>query len=374
MALKVVQFFSGIESSKSIVEFTKELNKYVDIIIGLINEKEPKIKKDLEAEGISSHFFPFSGKKSIPGTFAAVFKYLRKVKPAIVHTNLQYGDLIGLPAAKLAGVKSRIFTRHHTLYHKIYHPRYFYVDKYFINPLSTRIVAPSGIVKKVLIEYENVPENKIEVIPHPYLLPSPESISQEQVAEMKRKYDIYGNSPVIGVISRFVHWKGIQYVIPAFKRFLGKYPNAVLVLTNAVGDYYGEIVKLLESVPKRNYRLIRFEEDIAMLYKTFDIFVHVPIDSYMEAFGNIYVESMVLGVPMICTISGVANDIVKHRENAYVVPHKDAESIYQALVELWENPKLRKQISAEARKIAPDFQLQNIIKQYAELYQNEVGK
>ena len=141
--------------------------------------------------------------------------------------------------------------------------------------------------------------------------------------------------------------KGIQYIIPAFNSLKKIYPRALLVLANANGDYYSEIMAMLLETGNENYRLIEFENDVPALYKTFNGFVHVPINVTAEAFGQTYLEALASEVPSVFTLSGIAPEFIVDRKNALVVPHCDSDAIFEALKELLENKSLAASITLD---------------------------
>jgi glycosyltransferase involved in cell wall biosynthesis len=185
---------------------------------------------------------------------------------------------------------------------------------------------------------------------------------------MKMKYLPQSAGPVIGVISRYVEWKGIQYVIPAFKKILQAYPYAHLVLANAKGSYENSIKEMLKEIPQGNYTEIGFEEDLFTLYKLFDVFVHVPVNADIEAFGQTYVEALASGVPCVFTLSGVAKEFIIDRINALVVPYKNSDAIYEAIAELLENELLRNTLVSNGQKSVEPFALNIFINKLEELY------
>ena len=97
---------------------------------------------------------------------------------------------------------------------------------------------------------------------------------------------------------------------------------------------------LKEKIPTINYKTITFESDLFALFKLFDVFVHVPIDDKIEAFGQVYIESMASGVPMVITKSGIANEILEDQENAFIVEYKNETSIKNGIKKAWENEDL----------------------------------
>jgi glycosyltransferase involved in cell wall biosynthesis len=244
----------------------------------------------------------------------------------------------------MLNVKKRIHTRHHATHHHLYFPHAVKYDRW-INKLSTKIIAISQNIKNILIEQEQVSSDKVNVVYHGFNFDVFDSISTERTDYLKLKYSIPNDIIVLGMVSRYTHWKGIQYVIPAFKELLKSRSNAILLLANAVGDYTGEIQSLLSTLPQSSYREIKFEHDMPALYKLLDIFLHVPIDAESEAFGQVYVEALAAKLPCVYTLSGIANEFVIDKENALVVPFMDSDSILAAIHVILDDDKFAQEIS-----------------------------
>ena len=334
----------------------------------LILQEPAALEQVLRQLNIPCQVLYYSSKKDLPNVFWRVCRQLRKTKPDAVHCHLLYGSLIGLTAAKLAGIKKRIYTRHHSDYHQRYFPKGIKWDKW-CNKLATIIVAPSQAVQEVLTNYENVPVGKIRIIHHGFDLAYFENVSPARVATLKEKYNIGNHAPVVGVISRFTELKGIQYIIPAFQKFVSVYPDAVLMLFNANGDYKRQIIDQLAAIPAANYRLVPFETDLAAAYQLFHIFIQASTDRTIEAFGQTYVEALAAGVPSIFTLSGIAPDFVVDKRNAWVVPYKDSNAIYQRMEEMLMDYKIAKDIAKQGKKdVQEKFALNKMVKSLEELY------
>jgi len=239
----------------------------------------------------------------------------------------------------------------------------------FINWLATDIIAISENVEKVLIEKENVKPSKIHLIQHGFDLEGFKNGNEEKIQKLKLKYNSNEKLPVIGVISRYFSLKGIQYTIPAFATLLQKYPNAYLILANASGNFKAEISNLLSTLPANSFIEIPFEEDIFSLYHLFDIFVHVPINPEIEAFGQTYIEALASGIPSIFTLSGIAPEFIINGENALVVGFENSEEIYEAFIKILNNDKLKKTLTENGIKCVKDnFDLPIMIDKLQKLY------
>ena len=333
-----------------------------------LNQKIPEIYNRLHKKGFSVEFIKYKGKADLFHVFFSLLSNFRKSKPDIVHAHLFDASLIAITAAWMAGVKKRVHTRHHASIHHESHPHAIKYDKW-INALSTDIIAVSENVKQILVGKENVPPSKIHVIHHGFNFNEMEVKPEEKMAAM-RKYALEGHYPIIGVISRFVEWKGVQYIIPAFKRVLIDYPEAKLVLANAKGEFKPEILDMLASLPSKNFVMIDFEEHIYALIQCFDLFVHAPVNKNAEAFGQIYVEVMNAKVPMICTISGIASFYVVDHQNALVTNYNDSDDIFNRIVELLVNKQLTTELVERAfRDVRAHFSINKMINQLEGVYE-----
>jgi len=190
------------------------------------------------------------------------------------------------------------------------------------------------------------------------------------MGSLKERINPNKQFPIIGIVARYMHWKGIHYIIPAFKELLKTYPDALLVLAGSgSGDYAAEIKELLKELPTKNYKETGFIDDLFSLYQLFDVFVHTPIDERLEAFGQIYIEAFVSKTPSIFTKSGIATEIAIHEENALIVDFKNAEQITSSMIRLIENQDLRqKLVNNGANSIDDRFQLDTMINSFTKLY------
>lgn len=333
----------------------------------LQNKPESELMTFLATNHIEYRYFHLAGKKDYPKLLLKIWTLLRELNPKTVHCHLIDACLIGLTAAKLAAIKQRIYTRHHSSYHHEYHAGAVKWDK-LCNKLSTDIISISDTVTNVLEKLENVPKEKITRIEHGFDLKLFSEADPKEIHQLREKYNPSGRGPVIGVISRWVEWKGVQYIIPAFKLFLEKYPAAKLLLFNAEGSYKAILLDHLKQVPKDSFEFIAFENNLPALYHTFDIFVHTPIDDHSEAFGQVYIESLAAGIPSVFSLSGIANTIMKDRENALIVGHKDVSSIFTAMCELCCSPALRNTLIQNGKKTASFFTIDRQVNELYSLY------
>jgi glycosyltransferase involved in cell wall biosynthesis len=334
----------------------------------LIHDKEDTdLKNFLDRKKIPNYFISYTSKKSLPSAFIQCTRLLWSIKPSVVHTHLFEANFIGLMSAKFSGIKKRIYTRHYATLNHTYYPQMVKWDR-LINFLATDIISISSSTHYALVDLEKMDSKKLATIPHGFdieLFAKPEL---SLVHILKTKYQTERSYPVVGVIARYTNLKGIEFIIRAFKLLCMDYPSAKLVLANAGGDYNLFIQSELEQLPKENYVEITFENDIASLYHLFDIFIHVPISKNIEAFGQIYIESMAAGIPGIFTLSGTGNDVCKHEENCLVVDYMNHQQIYNSMLRLLSDDVLRNSLAEKAQKTSENYGLKPFIERLEKLY------
>ncbi len=366
---KVIYVLSNLEKAIAFewiadyFDFSKIELKFVLLNPGTSALESELIKRNLEVLQINYH-----GKKHIPIALAQLIFYFLKEKPDVVHTHLFDANIIGLTAAKICGITKIIYSRHHSTYHHEYYPKAVKYDKY-CNALATHIIAISENVKRTLIDKEKVDAKKISMIHHGFKLDEFSNIEASRINKLRAKYNLTDHNPVIGISSRYLKLKGLQYAIPAFAKLLHDYPHAKLLLANASGTDNELVQACLAEIPTNTYSEVRFEHDFIALYKCFDCFLHVPINISCEAFGQTYVESLAAGIPSVFTMSGVAPEFIQDKMNAAVVDYENIEAIYLAMIRILTDHVFASKLQVNGIKsVAEKFNLKIMLDKLESLY------
>jgi glycosyltransferase involved in cell wall biosynthesis len=299
--------------------------------------------------------------------FVQIWWALLKSRPDIIHTHLRYASLLGITAGYLAGIKTRIHTRHHATSNHRYFPHAVKTDR-LISKLSTKVVSISDVVSNVLIYQEGTLPEKVVKIPHGFDLSYFQNAAAVRIESLRKKYLPNAAKPVIGIISRYLELKGIEYGIDAFKKVRQQHPEAILLLANAHGPYRGTLQNHLSELPDGSYIEIPFEPELNALYGLVDVFLHLPIAKDVEAFGQTYIEALACGVPAVFTLSGIAAEVIEANENALVVPYKDSLATAAAIGKLLEDDELKRKLIRNGKLTAERFNLKTFISQLEKLY------
>jgi len=153
---------------------------------------------------------------------------------------------------------------------------------------------------------------------------------------------------------RFVHRKGILYLIKAYVKLKEERQDICLVL---LGD--GPEKEKYENYCKENkidnvfFEGFIQQEDLPQYYASADIFV---LPSLSEPWGLVINEAMAFGLPVISTdAAGATYDLVKDGKNGFVVRAGEETDLYKALKILCNNQELRKKMGRESLKIIEDY-------------------
>lgn len=176
--------------------------------------------------------------------------------------------------------------------------------------------------------------------------------------------------PVLISCGRLTYQKGYPYMFEALKSLKDK---GVVFKYQILGR--GE----LEEELKKQVQELGLEDEVAFLgFKNdpfgaiaqADVFV---LPSLYEGFGNVIVEAMVCGTPVISTdCPHGPNEIITSEDLGILVPVKDAKKLVDAIELLINDVEKRNLISKKAKTRALDFKVSNIAKEHDELFQEIV--
>lgn len=346
-------FYSpGLGGSWHIHNATMNPGSSYRIIHIFVGEPLPDLLATMTEHGLEHVRIPYKSRRDLLAAISCARQILKNHRADLVHGHGIEGTLIGLLAGLLIGVTDRIYTRHHaTMHHEMGPRRALFLDR-FVNRLSTTIIATCDNVRDCLITLERVDPAKIRVLELRLDIKGIGNVSNERITEVRSRHNLGSTRWVIGMVSRLVWWKGVEHGVEAFAQYLETNPDALLVLAGAIGPHREVVHALLDTIPERNYRIIEYEQDIGALYNTFDVLMHLPVTSGVEAWGQVYVEAMAAGVPLVCTRSGIGNELLMDGENCIIVDYRDTDSTHEGLIRLASNPPLRSSIVENARVFA----------------------
>ena len=160
MKINVVYIISDIDKAIAFEWIAEALTKEkTNLSFILIDSEGSYLSGYLKSLKIPVYLINCKNKKNMPFAVLKCRKILTRLNCNVVHCHLFKATIIGLASAILAGVKKRIYSRHHSTYHHTYFSKFVKWDK-LCNFLATDIIAISENVKEVLINLRSYQQKK----------------------------------------------------------------------------------------------------------------------------------------------------------------------------------------------------------------------
>ena len=165
--------------------------------------------------------------------------------------------------------------------------------------------------------------------------------------EVRRALGWSPEDTVIGYVSRIAAEKNVDYLADALAIVASRRPEARVLL---VGD--GPLRDALESRIGSFARFVGYRkgEDLADHYAASDIFAFA---SLTETFGNVVLEAMASGLPVVALrAGGVGGTVQSGTTGILVEPSEPPERMADALLSLIDRPDERRRMAEAARQYA----------------------
>ncbi len=293
-------------------------------------------------------------------SLTALIGYLRRERPTALLAAMDDVNVAVLWTRWLAGVATRVIvSAHNTLSLESQNTTQIkrrltpYLVRWFY-PWADAIVSVSQGVAEDLAQVTGLPLERIQVIYNPIVTPELLEKATEQVAH---PWFGLGESPVILGVGRLTQQKDFPTLIRAFSLVQQSYSARLMIL----GE--GEEQTCLETLVQE----LGLEEVVALPGFVANPYTYMAqasvcvLSSAWEGFGNILVEAMAVGTPVVSTSckSGPA-EILENGQYGQLVAVGDVESLAEAIISTLEKP-----IDPEVLKQrAADFSSEKSVAQY----------
>lgn len=273
-------------------------------------------------------------------------RLLKQLDPAVVHTNSLKAAFYGGLAARLAGVPV------------VWHVRD-RIEEDYLPAAAVRLVRLSARILPARVIANST--STLQTLPHVARKGAPRSAVLYDPVAMPEgsERDCEGAGPGIrvGVVGRLTAWKGQHVFLDAFARaFPEGSARAVLVGSAMFGedDYEASLHARVESLGLVHRVEFRgFREDVWDELARLDVLVHCS--TIPEPFGQVVVEGMVAGLPVVAADAGGPAEIVTDGVDGLLVPPADVDGLAAAMRRLADDADLRSSLVAAARSSAARF-------------------
>ena len=274
---------------------------------------------------------------------------IRKWKLDVIHSQTEFG--IGTFARIVSKqLKIPLVHTYHTMYEDyVYYitKGYFdktskrlveYLTKFYCDKTVTELIVPSRKIYNIFVNKYEV-NKKISIIGTGMDIErfSKSNFKEEQIDEVRKKYNIKKSDFVIGSVSRLAKEKSIDRVITNFKEVLKTIPNAKLLIVGD-GPDRDELMNLAKELEIEKNVIFTLKvpiESVQIYYQIMNVYVTF---STTETQGLTVLEAMASSIPVIAIKDDSFIDAVKDKKNGFVF--KTDNDYLKAVNELYNNKKL----------------------------------
>jgi len=206
----------------------------------------------------------------------------------------------------------------------------------FSYALSVGVIANSFDTRKDLVNEYIINPEKIHVIRNPVLNEKYVEMSLEPVDD---SWGFERNVKTVISVGRLHPQKNFKFLISAFKEVYNKNENYRLVIIGEGEEYQNLMQQVSESGLSSAVKILSFKKNIYPYYKKSDVFA---LSSDWEGFGNVLVEALALGLPVVSTdCPGGPRMILKNGEFGTLVPLGDKKRYVEAIIKSLESYEKR---------------------------------
>jgi glycosyltransferase involved in cell wall biosynthesis len=328
----------------------------------------------LRGQGIKVHALGMSSALSFPITLFRLIFLIRQYRPEIVQTWMYHADLLGGLAARLAGSSPVVWNVRSTnipqgaLSVTFWLIRLCAVFSYFT---PDRIICCANSAKTAHIKLRYA-EKKMTVIPNGYNFESLNlCLSSRSKARLSLGFQV--DDIVIGAVGRFDPLKDFHNFIAAASKLSLRRNDVKYVMVGRNIEWSNATLRcwIEDAGLTDKFLLLGERSDIPSILSAMDIFC---LSSFNEAFPNVVVEAMAMGVPCVVTRAGDAAEIIGN--DKFVVPVKDSIALSDALLRLCDlSPADRTMLGEKgARRVRREYEIDEVRKRYEKVYVEVASK
>jgi glycosyltransferase involved in cell wall biosynthesis len=287
---------------------------------------------------------------------ASLSTLLVRLRPAVVHAHTPKGGLLGMLAARLAGIPRRVYHVHGLPFTTREGPARALLRRteHVACGLATDVLCVSRSVRDVLVRERLCAEDRARVlgggsvngVDAGRFRPA----TPAERAAARGRLGLPQDAFVVGFVGRIVREKGVAELAEAFRRLRGSVPTAHLVVVGPEEAQYpvpAAVVAALRADP--HVRLRGLDWETPALYPAFDV---VALPSHREGLPVVPLEAAASGLPVVATRVVGCVDAVIDGETGTLVPPRDPDALAAALARYAADPSLAARQGAAGRRRA----------------------
>lgn len=294
-----------------------------------------------------------------PINFYSIYKYIKRLKPDIVHTQMG-ADFFGRLAAKLAGVKIIVSTEHNVLTN--YSFLISFLKRRTASWSKKTICVSRAILDDMKKQYKN--KTDLELIYN--------GIDVEKFSQIKRKI-ANDDEVVFGSLGRLSEQKNYSLLIKA----VAQVKSDLKFKFKIAGE--GELrERLLDEIRlaqvEDKIELVGVKEDVPAFLQELDFFI---LPSKWEGLGIVLLEAGLARLPVLASATGGILEIIEDQVSGVLFENDNlADLVAKIEYFLDKNNRANLDLLGENlyNKVINNFAIKDLVKKYEQVYLSLIKK
>jgi glycosyltransferase involved in cell wall biosynthesis len=307
--------------------------------VTMMSADGPEVKEVIEKEKCAFHPLPLQRTITPLKDLACIwylFRWLKKQKPAIIHSETPKAGLVAMISGWMAGVPVRIHTVAGLplMVEKGFKYQLLAAVERITNAAATTVWPNSFSLQKIMLERKLCSPAKMSVLAfgssngtniERY---NPSSIEKGKLQQVKQLFNYDAGLFYNICVARLVRDKGISELAAAFSKIYESDKHQRLLL---IGPYEED----LDPLPAETHEIIKNHPGIARIPITDSVeyFLYLShlfiFPSYREGFPNVLMEAGSIGIPIICSRIEGNVDLVENKKTGLLFEKMNANDLFE---------------------------------------------
>lgn len=344
-----------------------------NVTLGCLRREGPLLERVDGSEVTVREFHPAGGIDSVGGIYQLLRLswFLRREKFEVVHTHDLWSNLLGVPAARMAGVPVIVSSRRDLSNFDWYRgSRRKWLRR--IQNLSGAVLANALSIREALVVEDGFAPEKVRVIYNGIDIAK----FQHNPSARERLFPGTGECKLVVLVGNMhTDVKGHPWLIDCAPAVLKEFPEVRFVFAGdgeRKVDFEQQIAKL--SVESKFVFMGR-RQDIPEILACCDIGV---LPSRAEGMSNALLEYMAAQLPVIASRVGGNPELVEDGITGLLVPPENADALADAVLKLLRDPQLARRVALNGHEfVTQNFSFERLARDvdamYSELLQRHRG-